>query len=76
MLGKQETACHLITIHNIAFQLQLMTDMRDAIIADTFPAFVAEYMAGCFPRGCPGWVADALASVGLALPRATMNVDQ
>ena len=73
MLGKQETACHLVTIHNIAFQLQLMTDMRDAIIADSFPEFVTQFMAAYFARGCPGWVADALASVGLDLPRAQMN---
>ena len=32
-IARETVACHLLTIHNIAFQLQLMADIREAIIA-------------------------------------------
>ena len=31
-MTKEATGCHLISIHNIAFQLDLMRDIRQAII--------------------------------------------
>ena len=32
MVNKESTVCHLISIHNIAFQLDLMRDIRQAIV--------------------------------------------
>jgi queuine tRNA-ribosyltransferase len=32
MVTQESTACHLISIHNIAFQLSLMRDIRKAIV--------------------------------------------
>ena len=37
---KEEVACHLITIHNIHYLLNLMKKLRDAIINDNLENFV------------------------------------
>ncbi|KAJ1643906.1 Queuine tRNA-ribosyltransferase catalytic subunit 1, partial [Coemansia asiatica] len=34
IVTKDTTGCHLITIHNIAFQMRLMRDIRRAIVED------------------------------------------
>jgi len=60
-------ACSLITIHNVAFQLQLMRDMRDAIEADKFPDFVKSYFDELYPEEKPKWIVDALGSVNIEL---------
>ena len=64
-----ETAsCHLITVHNIKFQLKLMSDVREAIKEDRFPDFVREFMLESFPKkDYPGWTVDALKAVGVTL---------
>ena len=41
---KETVACHLVSIHNIAYQLRLMRDIRRGIEADAFPAFVQHFM--------------------------------
>ena len=30
---KESAACHMITVHNVAFQLRLMRNIRESIIA-------------------------------------------
>jgi tRNA-guanine transglycosylase len=65
---KESAACHMVTIHNVAFQLRLMRNMRNAILEDTFPQFVKEFMSDNFPDGkYPGWVVSALAAVNVEL---------
>jgi queuine tRNA-ribosyltransferase len=39
------TAATLNTLHNLSFYLQLMAEIRAAIEADRFPAFLAERLA-------------------------------
>lgn len=65
----QETvACHLITIHNIAYQLNLMNTMRESIKQDKFPEFVQHFMKTQYPdKNYPQWAVDALQSVEITL---------
>ncbi|XP_064457419.1 queuine tRNA-ribosyltransferase catalytic subunit 1-like [Ornithodoros turicata] len=66
---KQETvACHLVSIHNVNYQMRLMKSIRDNIIAGTFDTFVKDFMRNSFPKGdYPNWVVDALAAVNVTL---------
>lgn len=64
----EPVACSLLSIHNVAFQLKLMKDMRESIEKDEFPAFVKTFMAEHFvEREVPGWIRDALAKVNINL---------
>lgn len=62
------TACHLLTIHNVAFQLRLMKNIRDSIAAGKFPEFVRDFFAQLYPeKNYPQWVIDALKAVNINL---------
>lgn len=64
----EPVACSIVSVHNVAFQLKLMKDMRDAIQEDRFPEFVKSYMAVRFPDNTvPEWIRDALAAVNVSL---------
>jgi tRNA-guanine transglycosylase len=59
----------LLSIHNVAYLLGIMGQMRSAIIANTFPAWVLNFMETVFPkRDHPKWVRDALQAVNITLP--------
>ena len=59
-------AASLLSIHNVAFQLQLMESVRSAVISDTFPNFIKSFIQLQFPKGdYPVWVTEALSSVGV-----------
>merc|ERR1712226_30457 len=61
-------AATLLSIHNVAFQLDLMKSMRDSIRNGTFPQFVQEFMSLQYPsKDYPSWATDALVSVGVNL---------
>ena len=67
--SKEQTGARLVTIHNIAYMMRLGRRMREAIRADTFPAFVVDYFSRWYPRGdWPRWCVDALARVNIHLP--------
>ena len=42
--NKETVGCHLLSIHNIAYQMRLMSDIRDSIEKDQFPSFVQQFM--------------------------------
>nr|ADD24307.1 Probable queuine tRNA-ribosyltransferase [Lepeophtheirus salmonis] len=69
LASKTPTGCHLLTVHNVAFQLRLMTNMRDSIIEDKFPHFVKSFFERYYPNkeSYPGWAVEALGAVGIAL---------
>lgn len=55
----------LITLHNIAYMMRLTRNMRAAVIAGTYPAFVRTFLAIYYPEGdIPGWVVDACDAAG------------
>uniref|UniRef100_G3RXR3 Queuine tRNA-ribosyltransferase catalytic subunit 1 n=1 Tax=Gorilla gorilla gorilla TaxID=9595 RepID=G3RXR3_GORGO len=62
-------ALHHLTVHNIAYQLQLMSAVRTSIVEKRFPDFVRDFMGAMYgdPTLCPTWATDALASVGITL---------
>ena len=66
---KDTVGCHLVSVHNVAFQLRLMRKMQEAIIRDEFPSFVINFFASYFgDKGrYPVWAVNALKSVGVDL---------
>lgn len=62
----QSVACHLLTVHNIAFQQRLMKSIRDSINEGRFPEFVKQFVNGLYPHhDYPEWVTTALTSVNI-----------
>ncbi|XP_059607933.1 queuine tRNA-ribosyltransferase catalytic subunit [Phlebotomus argentipes] len=58
----------ILSVHNVAFQLRLMSDIREAIQQDKFPDFVKDFMKEHFEgREVPQWIIDALRSVDVEL---------
>ncbi|KAJ2341239.1 hypothetical protein GGF43_006213 [Coemansia sp. RSA 2618] len=64
---KETTGCHLVTVHNIAYQMRLMRDIRQAIVDDCYPQFVRSFMETRFGKTVPLWIVEALKSVGVDL---------
>ncbi|KAI8973561.1 tRNA-guanine(15) transglycosylase-like protein [Mycotypha africana] len=67
---KDTVGCHLVSIHNTAFQLRLMRNMREAIIKDEFPAWIKQFFHNYFggdKAKYPQWSINALQSVGVDL---------
>lgn len=67
LIHKETAAAHLITLHNIHFQLDLMRNIRNAIIEQRFPTFVIDFFQKRYPHDKPNWAVDALDSVGIDL---------
>ncbi|XXG99184.1 translation initiation factor eIF-2B subunit alpha [Hypoxylon texense] len=67
--AKETVAAHLLTMHNVWYQLELMRQVREAIIADRFPAFLRQFFADLYPdkEKYPTWAVDALRGVGVDL---------
>lgn len=66
--AKESTGAQLITIHNIAYQMRLMRDIRQSIIDQTFPQFVQQFMIQHYPtKKYPTWVVDALKDANITL---------
>ncbi|XP_033643260.1 queuine tRNA-ribosyltransferase catalytic subunit 1-like isoform X2 [Asterias rubens] len=66
--GKETVACQIISVHNIKFQMDLMRDIRQAILDDRYPDFIKDFMKVVYPAGdYPTWAVDSLASVNVAL---------
>ncbi|CAG8740580.1 46_t:CDS:1, partial [Racocetra persica] len=65
----ETVGCHLVTIHNIAYQLRLMRNIRQAIIEDRFPSFVKQTFKDLFgsEEKYPVWAVKALKSVNIDL---------
>ncbi|ORZ37467.1 Queuine tRNA-ribosyltransferase 1 [Catenaria anguillulae PL171] len=66
IVTRETTACHLVTVHNITYQMRLMRGMRQAILDQRFPEFVHKFCKDMYPRGnVPKWAVEAFASVGI-----------
>ncbi|XP_041369986.1 queuine tRNA-ribosyltransferase catalytic subunit 1-like [Gigantopelta aegis] len=71
----EPVACHLVTIHNIAYQLNLMKQVQESIIDDRFPKFIKNFFSALFPKGdYPEWALDALASVNVHIREQRTDV--
>ncbi|KYN14248.1 putative queuine tRNA-ribosyltransferase [Trachymyrmex cornetzi] len=64
----ETVSCHLLTVHNIAFQMKLMRDIRDSIKEQRFPRFIQDYMLIVYPnKDYPTWIINALQAVNVTL---------
>ncbi|XP_026737791.1 queuine tRNA-ribosyltransferase catalytic subunit [Trichoplusia ni] len=62
----ETVACHLLSVHNIAYQMGLMKSMRSHIENGTFPEFVKNFVSEYYPDGnYPSWVVNSLSTVGI-----------
>lgn len=68
IVKKEAVASSILSVHNIAYQLNLMLEMRKSILEDTFPKFVKEFMKTMYEnREVPIWIVDALKAVNVDL---------
>ncbi|RYO74013.1 hypothetical protein DL764_011020 [Monosporascus ibericus] len=68
--AKETVAAHLLTIHNVHYQLDLMRRVREAVVADEYPAFLRRFFADLYPDSradYPAWAVEALRGVGVDL---------
>lgn len=64
----ETVSCHLLTVHNLAFQMKLMRDIRNSIKEQKFPKFIQEYMLAVYPnKDYPIWIINALEAVNVTL---------
>ncbi len=64
---KETVGFHLLSIHNISYQMKLMAEIRSHIEKDSFVIFVQQFMVEFYDKKYPKWVVDALMSVGIIL---------
>jgi len=68
LAAKETLGSQLLTYHNIAYQMRLMREMRQAIMEDRFAAFVQQFMLLQYPaKDYPSWAREALESVKIPL---------
>ncbi|KAK5991141.1 Queuine tRNA-ribosyltransferase catalytic subunit [Cladobotryum mycophilum] len=67
--SKETVAAHLLTIHNVWYQLELMREIRKAIIEDRFPAYIRQFFAWrhADKTEYPDWAVEALKRVNVDL---------
>ena len=62
----QSVAASILSVHNLAHQKQLMSEMRLAICSDTFPEWVKKYVEMNYNNGrLPNWAGNAFSAVGI-----------
>lgn len=59
--------CMLMSVHNLHYMRRLTQRIREAVMDDRYPEFIKEFMAARYPNGVPGWIAEAMRSVGVDL---------
>ncbi|GBB95501.1 hypothetical protein RclHR1_02550013 [Rhizophagus clarus] len=66
---RETVGCHLITLHNVSYQLRLMNSIRQAILNDEFPSFIQRFFKELFggKDNYPIWAVNALKSVNIEL---------
>ena len=67
--SKETVSAHLLTIHNVWYQLNLMREIREAIIQDRFPAYIKQFFANLYESRTeyPDWAVEALRQVNVDL---------
>jgi queuine tRNA-ribosyltransferase len=67
--AKETAGAHLLTMHNVHYQLNLMRQVREAILEDRYPKFLREFFAKLYSdkRDYPDWAVTALRGVGVDL---------
>lgn len=68
--AKETAGAHLLTMHNVYYQLNLMKLVRQAIIEDRYPQFLREFFNKLYngqKDKYPRWAVDALRGVNVDL---------
>ena len=67
--AKETVAAHLLTIHNVYYQLNLMREAREAILEDRFPEYIRGFFAGLYEdkKDYPSWAVETLKRVNVDL---------
>ncbi|UQC89684.1 queuine tRNA-ribosyltransferase [Colletotrichum lupini] len=68
--GKETVAAHLLSIHNVWYQLNLMKDIRQAVIEDRYPALIRQFFGDLYDYDkskYPEWAVESLKRVGVDL---------
>ncbi|GAX15619.1 queuine tRNA-ribosyltransferase [Fistulifera solaris] len=61
-------AVQLLTQHNLTYMMQLVGDMRNAILENRYPTYARAFVKNMFAEeAVPGWVVDALNEAGISL---------
>ncbi|CRG92794.1 queuine tRNA-ribosyltransferase [Talaromyces islandicus] len=69
LVAKETVGAHLLTMHNVHYQLSLMNSIRQAILDDRYPAFLLDFFDKYYGsrQNSPQWAVDALRGVGVDL---------
>lgn len=70
--AKETAGAHLLTMHNVYYQLNLMRQIREAILEDRYPQFLKDFFSKLYSgekEKYPAWAVDALKGVGVDLLR-------
>jgi queuine/archaeosine tRNA-ribosyltransferase len=70
LAAKETTGAHLLTIHNVAYLLNLMQKARDAVVEDRYPDFLRETFGRWYNgerERFPKWAVDACKMVDVDL---------
>mmetsp|Transcript_3486 Transcript_3486/g.3232 ORF Transcript_3486/g.3232 Transcript_3486/m.3232 type:complete len:358 (+) Transcript_3486:120-1193(+) len=69
LLHKEQTACHLLSIHNIYFLFTLMREIREAIISGELEEYARNFVLEWFNgiENVPSWVKEALTEASISL---------
>ncbi|KAF2836024.1 queuine tRNA-ribosyltransferase [Patellaria atrata CBS 101060] len=67
--SKETAGAHLLTMHNVHYQLNLMRGIREAVVEDRFPGFIRGFFAKLYLEKSkyPTWAVGALKGVGVDL---------
>ncbi|QUC16792.1 uncharacterized protein UV8b_01033 [Ustilaginoidea virens] len=67
--AKETVSAHLLTMHNVWYQLNLMREVRQSIVEDRFPAYIRQFFANLYKDKTeyPQWAVDALRRVNVDL---------
>ncbi|PSK34123.1 hypothetical protein B9Z65_8449 [Elsinoe australis] len=68
--AKETVGAHLLSLHNVHYLLHMMDRVREAIIADRYPAFLKGFFSDLYDGDkaqYPAWAVDALKGVGVDL---------
>lgn len=67
--SKETVAAHLLTIHNVWYQLNLMREIRESVVEDRFPEYIRRFFASLHAskEDYPEWAVEALRGVGVDL---------
>ena len=67
--AKETAGAHLLTMHNVHYQLNLMKEVRQAIVEDRYPKFLRDFFGSLYDDRAkyPRWAVDALRGVGVDL---------